>query len=222
MTPRLQTIGLALGYEGGVFAHGIDLTLAPAEIVAILGPSGSGKSTLLNTIAGVVPPMGGRILVDGTDVTDLPIHRRGVGLIFQQPLLFPHLNVRDNVAYGLRRQGRDRDDARREADELLTWVDLAGYGDRRAHELSGGQAQRVALARALAPRPSVLLLDEPFSALDLDLRQRLAADVAATLRAHGVAALHVTHDPGEAAAIADRVVRLSDLVADGQHGQPLH
>ncbi|MBI1349959.1 MAG: ATP-binding cassette domain-containing protein [Actinomycetales bacterium] len=211
MTPRLETIGLSLGYEGEVFARGIDLTLDPAEIVAVLGPSGSGKSTLLNTIAGVVPAMDGRVLVDGRDVTRTPIHRRGVGLIFQQPLLFPHLNVRDNVAYGLRRQGLGRDAARRQADELLSWVDLAGYGDRRFHELSGGQAQRVALARALAPRPSVLLLDEPFSALDLDLRQRLAADVADTLRQHGVAALHVTHDPGEAAAVADRVVALEDL-----------
>ena len=212
MTPRLQTDGLALGYEGTVFARGIDLVLAPAEIVAVLGPSGSGKSTLLNTIAGVVPAMGGRILVDGVDITDQPIHRRGVGLIFQQPLLFPHLDVRDNVAYGLRRQGVGRVEARARADELLTWVDLGGLGDRRAQELSGGQAQRVALARALAPRPSVLLLDEPFSALDLDLRQRLATDVATTLREHDVAALHVTHDPGEAATVADRVVRLEDLV----------
>ncbi len=211
MTPRLQTEDLALGYEGAVFARGIDLTLYPAEIVAVLGPSGSGKSTLLGTIAGVVPAMGGRVLVDGNDVTDVPIHRRGVGLIFQQPLLFPHLDVRDNVAYGLRRKGIDRQVARATADELLTWVDLGGYGARRVHELSGGQAQRVALARALAPRPSVLLLDEPFSSLDVELRQRLAADVAGTLREHDVAALHVTHDPAEAAAIADRVIRLEEL-----------
>jgi thiamine transport system ATP-binding protein len=211
--PRLETRDLALGYEGQVFARGIDLQLAPAEIVAVLGPSGSGKSTLLGTIAGVVPAAGGEILVDGRDVTHAPIHQRGIGLIFQEPLLFPHLSVSDNVAYGLRRHGMSRADARVRAQELLTWVDLADYGDRRPDELSGGQAQRVALARALAPQPAVLLLDEPFSALDLDLRQRLADDVARTLRMAGVAALHVTHDPQEAAAVADRVVTLADVSA---------
>lgn len=206
MTPRLETRDLALGYEGQVFARGIDLVLQPAEIVAILGPSGSGKSTLLGTIAGVVPAMGGRILVDGVDVTDTPIHRRGIGLLFQEPLLFGHLTVAGNVAYGLRRHGWAKDDARRRALELLSWVDLDGYADRSVDEISGGQAQRVALARALAPQPAVLLLDEPFSALDHDLRQRLAADVARTLREQQVAALHVTHDPGEARAVADRIV----------------
>jgi len=211
--PRLETRDLALGYEGQVFARGIDLQLAPAEIVAVLGPSGSGKSTLLGTIAGVVPAAGGEILVDGRDVTHAPIHQRGIGLIFQEPLLFPHLSVSDNVAYGLRRHGMSRADARVRVQELLTWVDLADYGDRRPDELSGGQAQRVALARALAPQPAVLLLDEPFSALDLDLRQRLADDVARTLRMAGVAALHVTHDPQEAAAVADRVVTLADVSA---------
>lgn len=211
--PRLETRDLALGYEGQVFARGITLQLAPAEIVAVLGPSGSGKSTLLGTIAGVVPAAGGEILVDGKDVTHAPIHQRGIGLIFQEPLLFPHLSVSDNVAYGLRRHGMSRADARVRAQELLTWVDLADYGDRRPDELSGGQAQRVALARALAPQPAVLLLDEPFSALDLDLRQRLADDVARTLRQAGVAALHVTHDPQEAAAVADRVVTLADISA---------
>jgi thiamine transport system ATP-binding protein len=211
VTPRLETRDLALGYEGEVFARGINLCVAPAEIVAILGPSGSGKSTLLGTVAGVVPSMGGTVLVDGRDVTHLPIHRRGVGLIFQQPLLFPHLSVRDNVAYGLRRQGVAREEARGRADELLEWVDLHGLGSRRTHELSGGQAQRVALARALAPRPSVLLLDEPFSALDAELRQRLATDVAEMLREHDVAAVHVTHDRAEAESVADRVLRLDEL-----------
>ena len=127
-TPRLETRDLALGYHGATFATGIDLSLAPAEIVAILGPSGSGKSTLLATIAGVVPQAGGTVLVDGIDVTDLPIHRRGIGMIFQEPLLFPHLSVADNVAYGLRRQGRPRDLARERAEELLDWLGLAGLG----------------------------------------------------------------------------------------------
>ena len=210
--PRLQTVDLALGYAGQVFARGIDLTVEPAEIVAILGPSGSGKSTLLGTIAGVVAPAHGRVLVDGVDVTTTPIHRRDIGLIFQQPLLFPHLSVQDNVAYGLRRHGWSRRQARERARELLAWVDLEDYEDRATDALSGGQAQRVALARALAPRPAVLLLDEPFSALDAELRTRLADDVAAMLRGQGVAALHVTHDPAEAAAMADRTVSLTDLI----------
>jgi thiamine transport system ATP-binding protein len=212
-TPRLETRDLALGYHGATFATGVHLALAPAEIVAILGPSGSGKSTLLATIAGVVPTVAGRVLVDGHDVTDLPIHQRGIGMIFQEPLLFPHLSVADNVAYGLRRQGRPRQLARARADELLDWLGLSGYGPRSVDELSGGQAQRVALARALAPQPAVLLLDEPFSALDLDLRQRLAVDVAAMLRHEGVAALHVTHDPGEAETVSDRVLTMAELVA---------
>ena len=212
MTPRLETAGLVLGYDGRPFTAGIDLDVQPAEIVAILGPSGSGKSTLLGTIAGVVPPLGGRVRVDGADVTSVPVHRRGIGLIFQEPLLFPHLSVVDNVAYGLRRHGQDRSTARSEARALLSWVGLAGLEDRRPDELSGGQAQRVALARALAPRPAVLLLDEPFSALDQELRQRLARDVASMLREQQVAALHVTHDPGEAALVADRVVSMSDLL----------
>lgn len=209
--PRLETRDLALGYDGETFARGISLSLQPAEIVAVLGPSGSGKSTLLGTIAGVVPAMAGTVLVDGRDVTDAPIHRRGIGLVFQEPLLFSHLSVADNVAYGLRRQGVRRDEARARAKELLDWLDLGGHEGRRVDELSGGQAQRVALARAVAPKPAVLLLDEPFSALDLDLRQRLAADVSAMLRHEQIAALHVTHDPGEAEQIADRVIALTAL-----------
>jgi thiamine transport system ATP-binding protein len=215
-SPRLETRSLALGYDGVVFATGIDLVVRPAEIVAILGPSGSGKSTLLGTIAGVVPHVSGSVLVDGVEITHSPIHRRGVGLIFQEALLFPHLSVVDNVAYGLRRHGVTRVVARARAAELLDWVGLTDHGSRRIEELSGGQAQRVALARALAPEPSVLLLDEPFSALDQDLRQRLAADVSAMLREQGVAAVHVTHDAGEAAAIADLVVTMADLVGDGR------
>lgn len=211
MTPRLQVQDLALGYEGTVFWHGIDLSVEKSEIVAILGPSGSGKSTLLSTIAGVVPAPAGRILVDGRDVTSAPIQERNVGLIFQEPLLFPHLDVGTNIAYGLRRHGWSRADATARAVELLAWLDLAGYERRRVDELSGGQAQRVALARALAPQPAVLGLDEPFSALDADLRQRLATEVAAMLREAGVAALHITHDAQEAAAIADRVIELSSL-----------
>jgi thiamine transport system ATP-binding protein len=210
-TARLATQRLAIGHGSVPLATGIELMVGAAEILAILGPSGSGKSTLLSTLAGVIPAISGKVIVDGSDVTQAPIHRRGIGLIFQEPLLFTHLNVADNVAYGLRRQGVDRQAARMRAGELLAWLGLDGYERRPVDELSGGQAQRVALARALAPRPSVLLLDEPFSALDQDLRQRLAADVAAMLRREAVAAVHVTHDAGEAASIADRVVSMASL-----------
>ena len=209
--PRLDITDLSLGYDRKIFLRGINLTVAAGEIVAILGPSGSGKSTLLSTIAGVVPADEGRILVDGRDVTHAPIHERGVGLIFQEPLLFPHLDVGRNIAYGLRRHGMNRGESAQRASELLTWLGLDGYASRRVDELSGGQAQRVALARALAPRPAVLGLDEPFSALDTELRQRLSIEVAAMIRESGVAALHVTHDPREAETVADRVVELASL-----------
>lgn len=211
MTPRLDVIDLSLGYEGQVFWRGIDLAVAGSEIVAVLGPSGSGKSTLLSTIAGVVPAPAGQIIIDGRDMTHAPIHARGVGLIFQEPLLFPHLDVAGNIGYGLRRHGWSRADAHERSLELLDWLGLRGYDRRRIDELSGGQAQRVALARALAPRPAVLGLDEPFSALDSDLRRRLVIEVRDMLRGAGVAAIHVTHDAQEADVIADRVIELSSL-----------
>lgn len=211
MTPRLEIEDLSLGYEGRVFRRNVDLSIEAGQIVAILGPSGSGKSTLLSEIAGVLPVPEGVVRVDGRDVTHAPIHERGIGLLFQEPLLFPHLNVEANIAYGLRRHGWSRDDARERAGELLRWLGLDGYQRRRIDELSGGQAQRIALARALAPQPAVLGLDEPFSALDTDLRQRLAVEVAAMLREAGVCALHITHDSHEAHTIADRVVELSSL-----------
>jgi len=208
---RLDIRGLSLGYEGRVFQRDIDLRVDRSEIVAILGPSGGGKSTLLGEIAGVVPVPAGRILVDGRDITECAIQDRGVGLIFQEPLLFPHLDVAGNIAYGLRRHGMGRSQAADRVSELLEWLGLAGYESRRVDELSGGQAQRVALGRALAPEPAVLGLDEPFSALDTELRHRLVGEVAAMLREAGVAAIHVTHDEQEAYAIADRVIALADL-----------
>jgi thiamine transport system ATP-binding protein len=208
MTARLSTVGLLVGHEGAALLPAVDLDVAPREIVAVVGASGVGKSTLLATIAGILPPVGGRVRVDGIDVTDRPIHERGIGLVFQEPLLFPHLDARDNVAYGLRRLGLPRSVARAQAEDLLAWVGLAGLERRPVSTLSGGQAQRVALARAVAPEPAVLLLDEPFSALDGDLRERLATEVAALLRERGTAALHVTHDQGEAAAVADRILRI--------------
>lgn len=208
MTARLATEGLLVGYAGEPMLPALDLAVQPREIVAVLGASGVGKSTLLATLAGILPPLGGRVLVDGTDITNAPVHGRGIGLVFQEPLLFPHLDVRDNVAYGIRRGGAARTEARERAEELLAWVGLTDHSRRSVQTLSGGQAQRVALARALAPEPAVLLLDEPFSALDAELRQRLAEEVADLLRRRGTAAIHVTHDEREAAVVADRILRI--------------
>ena len=213
MTSRLEVTDLAIGYEGKPFLSTIHLTVDSCQVVALLGPSGSGKSTLLETIAGILPVFAGRIRVDGVDVTDAPIHLRHVGMVFQDPMLFPHLTVLDNIGYGLRRAGASRSTAREKALTWLEWVGLEGLGQRRPHQLSGGQAQRVALARTLAPEPAVVLLDEPFSALDLDLRRHLAKEVSALLRSRGVAAVHVTHDRAEAEAMGDRVVNLADLTS---------
>lgn len=212
MTARLVLDHVAIGYDGDVFLHGLCLEVEPAEIIALVGPSGSGKSTLLSTIVGIVPCYSGAVYIDGIDMTTAPVNERRVGMVFQDPLLFPHLSVIDNVAYGLRRKGLGRQQARDQALDLLNWVGLADLAARMPHQLSGGQAQRVALVRALAPEPSVLLLDEPFSALDIDLRQRLASEVSELLRTRGVAAVHVTHDLDEANRIADRIVALADLV----------
>jgi thiamine transport system ATP-binding protein len=210
MQYALLTDRLVIGYDGWESTP-IDLQVAPGSITAILGPSGCGKSTLLSTIAGIRPALAGRVLVADIDVTSVPAHERTVGMVFQEPLLFPNFDVARNVAYGMERQGVSRQAARAQALELLDWVGLGGFGERSVDELSGGQAQRVALVRALAPEPSVLLLDEPFSALDVDLRQRLALEVSDLLRARGVAAVHVTHDPAEAEAIADHVLRFVDI-----------
>lgn len=208
-TARLAFTDLGIGYDI-VLARSMELTVSAGEIVAITGPSGCGKSTLLQALVGAITPLSGSIRVDGVDVTRAPIHERGIGIMFQEPLLFPHLDVAANVGYGLRWGGPV--DADR-VQELLALVELTDFAHRSVDTLSGGQAQRVALARALAPRPKVLLLDEPLSALDPELRERLAGDVARILRATGTAALYVTHDHTEAAAIADRIVAFHELAA---------
>ncbi|WP_084101627.1 ABC transporter ATP-binding protein [Demequina sp. NBRC 110051] len=192
-----------------VAVEGASLSVAPGETVALLGPSGCGKSSLLSAIVGIVEPAGGRVMWDGADVTDVPVHRRGFGLVFQDGQLFPHRSVARNVAFGLEMAGVARDERRERVEELLEIVGLTGYGERAITELSGGQRQRVALARSLAPRPRLLALDEPLSSLDADLRARLAVEVRDILAATGTAALVVTHDPAEAQVMASRVLRMS-------------
>ena len=196
---------------------GVDLSVPIGSLVAVLGPSGCGKTTLLRCVAGLERLDAGEVLVAGTPVagprTHIPAHRRKVALVPQEGALFPHLSVADNVGYGLdrasRRSGR--------VTEVLTLVGLDGHQERMPHQLSGGQQQRVALARALAPRPPLILLDEPFSSLDAGLRAELRQDVHAALRADGATAVLVTHDQGEALSLADHVVVMRDgaVVQDG-------
>ena len=209
---RLETRSLQIGYTKPLIPT-LDLSVPSGSILGILGASGRGKSTLLKTLAGVTPPLSGNVLIDGRDVTATAIHERGIGFVFQEPMLFTHLNVIDNIAYGLRRHRVPKTQARERGAELLDWVGLAGKERTSVHELSGGQAQRVALARALAPEPAVMLLDEPFSALDTELRRRLVDEVSAMLRQRGCATVYVTHDPSEAAAIADNVIQLESTTA---------
>jgi thiamine transport system ATP-binding protein len=198
-------------FDGTSVLDGVDLSVEPGDVVALLGPSGSGKSTLLRVIAGIVVPDSARVYIDGDDVTRRPTHQRGVGMVFQDNQLFPHMSVLDNVTFGLKMGGRPRPDRERIGRDWLERVGLAGFADRRVTELSGGEAKRVALARTLAPEPNVVLLDEPLTGLDRELHDRLADELARLLRAAGVTALLVTHDADEAETIADRTVLLADL-----------
>jgi iron(III) transport system ATP-binding protein len=188
--------------------RGVSLSVAPGQTVALLGASGSGKSTLLNIIAGLEAPESGRVWLDGQDISDWPPERRRLALMFQDFALFPHLNLQDNVAFGLVEQGVARVVARSRADDLLQRFGLGGRGRERVGTLSGGEQQRVALARALITQPSALLLDEPFSALDADLRADLRAEFAQRIAEHGMRAVLVTHDEAEARAMASAAWRL--------------
>lgn len=185
--------------------RGVSLAVARGEILAVLGPSGCGKSTLLHIVAGLEAPDAGVITWDGQDLAGLPPHARRFGLMFQELALFPHLDVRANVAFGLRMQGLEPSEISRRVDRMLALVDLPGFGAREVDTLSGGERQRVALARALAPEPRLLMLDEPLGALDRTLRERLMLDLPRILKAIGQTAIYVTHDQEEAFAIADRV-----------------
>lgn len=200
---------LSVRYPGAAPAavDRVSLGLRAGEIGVLIGPSGCGKTTLLRAVAGLEPVQGGRIDLGGETVSSPSLHRpaeqRRIGMVFQDYALFPHLDVKRNVAFGLQRLGAAERQQR--VSEALERVGLAGLQDRYPHELSGGQQQRVALARALAPQPRLLLLDEPFSNLDVDLRERLAHEVRGILKAAGATALFVTHDQLEAFAIGDRI-----------------
>ncbi|MFB7505793.1 ABC transporter ATP-binding protein [Streptomyces broussonetiae] len=198
----------------------VDLGVAEHEVVCVLGPSGSGKSTLLRAVAGLQPLSGGRVLLDGHDQSGRPAHKRGVGLMFQDHQLFPQRDVGANVAFGLRMHGIAKGERDAEVGQLLELVGLPGAARRAVASLSGGEQQRVALARALAPRPRLLMLDEPLGQLDRSLRERLVVELRELFGRLGTTVLAVTHDQGEAFALADRVVVMRDgRIA--QSGTPL-
>lgn len=209
---RLAVDAIELGYDDTPVVKGLSFWLEAGEIGCLLGASGCGKTTALRAIAGFEPLRAGQIRIDGRVIASAREHlapeRRGVGMVFQDHALFPHLDVAANVGFGLRRL--DAADRKRRIDELLALTGLQGLARRYPHELSGGQQQRVALARALAPRPSVLLLDEPFSNLDAGLRRQVGDDIRQMLVSQGTAALLVTHDQQEAFALADRVGLMFD------------
>ena len=206
LPPALSLIDLHKAYGELHALDEVSFEVAEGEIVAILGPSGSGKSTLLMVVAGLEKPDRGDILWQGVSLAETPPHRRGFGLMFQDFVLFPHMNVFENVAFGLRMAGLDQASIVERVSEMLELVNLAEFEGRDINTLSGGEQQRVALARALAPHPRLLMLDEPLGSVDRTLRERLVVEVRQILRRTKQTALYVTHDQEEAFTLADRVV----------------
>jgi 2-aminoethylphosphonate transport system ATP-binding protein len=209
-----STVGfdaVSVAYRGAVVLKPLTLEIAAGEILAMIGPSGSGKTTALRAVAGFVRPTSGRIHIGGLDVTDLPPYARGLAMVVQNYALFPHMRVFDNVAFGLRARGAAKTLIAERVDHALGVVGMSNYAKRFPRELSGGQQQRVAIARALAVRPKVLLLDEPLSALDAQIRRSMVEEIA---RLHAelpdLTILYVTHDQSEALTLADRIAILKD------------
>ena len=204
--PALEIVDLTKRYGQSSVVDGFSLRVARGQLVALLGPSGCGKTTTLRMIAGLVEPTSGHIVLEGRPVDRVPIHRRNIGMVFQQYALFPFLSVFENVAYGLRERRVSNDQLRERVAAMLDLVGLAGLEQRRTRELSGGQQQRVALARALVINPALLLLDEPLSNLDTKLRERVRGEIRDLQRRLGITTVFVTHDQDEALSIAHIVV----------------
>jgi putative spermidine/putrescine transport system ATP-binding protein/spermidine/putrescine transport system ATP-binding protein len=206
----LQIAGVTKRFGNVVALSDATLDVAQGEILTLLGPSGGGKTTLLNVVAGFLIPDSGTIRIESRPITDMPPYRREIGVLFQNYALFPHMSVASNVGYGLRMRNLSRADIRRRVAEMLALVQLTGYEERKPRQLSGGQQQRVALARALAISPKVLLLDEPFSALDKGLRASMQIELKDIQRRLGVTTIFVTHDQSEALSLSDRIAVISE------------
>lgn len=207
--PALELINLHKSFGEKIALRGVDLQVQPGEVLALLGPSGSGKSTVLNIVAGIYSPDEGNVLWQGRSILEMPIHRRGFGFMFQDYMLFPHMNVYENIAFGLEMHSWKAEQIRSRVKAVLDLVGLPGFEGRDVVNLSGGEQQRVALARSLAPEPQLLLLDEPLGALDRPLRERLGPELRQILRQMDQTAMYVTHDQEEAFVVADRVALLN-------------
>lgn len=206
----VEIAGLTVRYGGDSAINDVSLEVATGERFSVMGPSGAGKSTLLRVIAGLERATKGTVRIDGVDVTDVPAHKRPVGLMFQDNVLFPHMNVLDNVDYGLRMQGMEKTERRHRARDLLDLVALSGYENRDPSSLSGGEQQRVALARTLAPDPSLILFDEPLGAIDQALKEDLIQQLISIVDDVGATSIYVTHDRSEAEAYSQRMAILRD------------
>ena len=207
---HLSLKGIKKSFENTDVLKGIDLDIAQGEFITLLGSSGCGKTTTIRIIAGLEMPDEGRVILDGTDITDLSPDKRNVNTIFQNYALFPHMNVADNISYGLKIRKVAKAERRAKAEEMLKLVQLEGYGDRKVSELSGGQKQRVAIARALINEPKVLLLDEPLGALDLKLRRQMQLELKRMQKQLGITFIYITHDQEEAINMSDRIAVMNN------------
>jgi len=205
----LEVMGLQKSFGENLAVNDVSFTVKEGQIISILGPSGCGKSTILMMIAGLEKPDSGDILWKGSSILDIPPHRRGFGLMFQDYALFPHLNVMDNISFGLKYSGVDKSVIPERVNEILSVVNLEGFELRDVNTLSGGEQQRVALGRSLAPNPQLLMLDEPLGSIDRSLRDRLLSEIRGILRRLGLTAIYVTHDQEEAFSISDQVILMS-------------
>ncbi len=211
----LALTDITLNYEGRTILDSASLSVVRGEIVSLVGPSGSGKTTLLRVIAGLEQPSQGTVVIDNKLMTGIPTHKRDVGLVFQDNQLFPHLCVFDNIAYSLRIKRVSKALQIEKVNEMLSLIGMEDLAHRDVGQLSGGEAKRIAVARALVADPFILLLDEPLTGLDAELRDRLLEDMGALLRTRGTTVVHVTHDHNEAARLSDRVVDVRTLGKSG-------
>jgi len=209
-SPLLEVRNLAAAWDGVPVLDEVSFDIADGELLVLLGPNGSGKTTLLRCLAGLERPTRGAIRLDGVDITARAAHQRGIALMFQDPALFPHRSVFENIAYAPLLQRRPITEVKEEVGRLVDLLRLSGFEDRRPNQLSGGELQRVALARTLAARPRLVLLDEPFASIDVELKAELRSEFRHVLRSSGTSAIHVTHDREEGLFLGDRVGLLFD------------